>query len=154
MYVSRLQTWGLVKNKNESDMNFILYKGQQRLAVGKNTTFVVRGRQVKYEDAYYYFERKGSMPGKTNSRPPTPPHILYRTPSPPPRLHISEELFVSVKAYYDMSYTSGAWDFSNAACVDIRTGESDLTNLTEFHASCQSATNLIESKSFVEARRM
>jgi len=135
-------------------MTFILHKSQQRLALGKETTFVVRGQQVGFADAHYYFERKKTNPKMATLRPTTPPHILYRTPSPPSRLLLSEKLFIRVKEYYDLSYTSRVWEFKDALCVDVRTGGTEVPNLDEFLASCQSATNLIESKSFVEARRL
>ena len=154
MYLSRIQEWDLFKNKKESDMTFILHKSQQRLALGKETTFVVRGQQVGFADAHYYFERKKTNPKMATLRPTTPPHILYRTPSPPPTFLVSENLFMSIKEFYEMSYASGLWRIDGAICINNNTGETEVGHLDGFLSSCQSATNLIEKKSYVEARRM
>jgi hypothetical protein len=43
MYKSRIAKWGLVKNRREEDMLFILHKTRTRDALGKNSRFVVRG---------------------------------------------------------------------------------------------------------------
>ena len=152
MYVSRFQKWGLVKNKNESDMTFIIHKNHQRQ--NKNTVFIVHGREISYEKARYYFDRKKTWPDMTAPAPSTPPHILYRTPSPPPILQFSEDLFKSTSSYYDECYTSGTWIFEDGVCVHVKTGVTDVSLLDEFVACCQSATNFIKSASYIEARRM
>ena len=58
MYISRLEAWGLVKNKKVGDMVFLMHKYQQRQALGKNTAFTVRGKEISYEKVKYYFEKR------------------------------------------------------------------------------------------------
>ena len=61
---------------------------------------------------------------------------------------------MSIKEFYEMSYASGLWRIDGAICINNNTGETEVGHLDGFLSSCQSATNLIEKKSYVEARRM
>lgn len=162
MYISRIETWGLVKNKKEKDMLFIIRKKEEREAMGKRSTFVLRGRPINYEEAVYYFHRKGVSPHSRLLDPDslyseTPSHIVCRSPSPPPVYHISEQLFGSIQRYYDGSFESGQWVSTGDVVVNISRGRAKgdiVPDLDEFSASCSAARALLKAKSFVEARRM
>jgi len=58
MYKSRIAKWGLVKNRREDDMLFVLHKTQKRDTMGKNSTFVVRGHVISREEVMSYFLRR------------------------------------------------------------------------------------------------
>ncbi|KAK0111484.1 hypothetical protein ONS95_001839 [Cadophora gregata] len=84
MYKSRLKRWGLEKKHKESDMVVILHKKNQRDAIGKKSSFQLRGRDLNMEEVFLYFTRKGrGLPKiKIPVTVSTPPEISYWTPSP------------------------------------------------------------------------
>ncbi|PVH81966.1 hypothetical protein DL98DRAFT_514339 [Cadophora sp. DSE1049] len=84
MYKSRLKQWGFEKKHKESDMVGILHKKNQRDAIGKKSSFRVRGRDVTMEEVFLYFTRKGrGLPKiKIPATAATPPDISCWTPSP------------------------------------------------------------------------
>ena len=153
MYLMRISSWGLVKNKKEDDMTFMSLKRAQRKAIGKGTTFLAHGRPVN-EKAFYYFFRKGYNPA-VGVCPPTPPHIVYRTPSPPPALRVPEELFYSIQTYCDGSFQSGDWiTADNGICYNVKVGGSKEDVHDRFYSACVAASGFIVTKDYVEARRM
>ena len=59
MYKTRLAKWGLYKNNREHEMKAIFSKLTDRAAVGKDSSFELRGHRVDMKDAERYFKRKG-----------------------------------------------------------------------------------------------
>jgi hypothetical protein len=82
MFKDRIKTWGLERKNKERDMTAILRKKTQREAVGKKSSFRVRGRVVVIENVLQYFKRKKEIPKIGPSAASTPPDISCRTPSP------------------------------------------------------------------------
>ncbi|KAH8589406.1 hypothetical protein B0O99DRAFT_334567 [Bisporella sp. PMI_857] len=156
MYISRIQAWGLVKNKKEEDMLYIIRKSDQREAMGKKTSFIVHGRPVDYQEAYHYFQRKGKAPSLTGPRPPTPPHIVCRTPSPPPTLRVPEQLFFTINNFYDGSFENKHWVPNGDTCLSIKAGVTlDNQNIIEtFGAYCTTALTFLNEKKYADARRI
>jgi hypothetical protein len=81
MYKDRIKKWGLDKKNKERDMVAILRKKTERKAVGKQTSFRVRGQVVAMEDVLLYFKRKGTRETAISAAP-TPSDISCWTPSP------------------------------------------------------------------------
>jgi hypothetical protein len=82
MYKGRIEKWGLDKNKKERDMVAILRKKTERDAVGKESSFRVRGQVVSMESVLHYFERKKGTGKKGISASSTASDISCLTPSP------------------------------------------------------------------------
>ena len=59
MYKGRLAKWGLYKNNREPEMKAIFSKLAERTAVGKESSFELRGCKVDLKDCERYFKRKG-----------------------------------------------------------------------------------------------
>jgi len=62
----------------------ILRKNTEREAVGKSSSFRVRGQPVTIEEVYHYFKRKKNMRDQEAYNAPTPSDVSCRTPSPAP----------------------------------------------------------------------
>jgi hypothetical protein len=58
MYKSRIRKWKLDKKNKSLEMDAVMRKEVQRNAIGKATTFRLRGRPVDLEDVFRYFKRK------------------------------------------------------------------------------------------------
>ncbi|KAH8773162.1 hypothetical protein F5882DRAFT_172437 [Hyaloscypha sp. PMI_1271] len=84
MYKDRIKKWRLDKKNKEGDMLAILRKKTEREAVGKSSSFRVRGQPVTIEEVYHYFKRKKNMRGQEAYNAPTPSDVSCRTPSPAP----------------------------------------------------------------------
>ncbi|KAH8762340.1 hypothetical protein BGZ57DRAFT_573056 [Hyaloscypha finlandica] len=84
MYKDRIKKWRLDKKNKEGDMLAILRKKTEREAVGKSSSFRVRGQPVTIEEVYHYFKRKKNMRDQEAYNAPTPSDISCRTPSPAP----------------------------------------------------------------------
>ncbi|PMD52751.1 uncharacterized protein K444DRAFT_542978 [Hyaloscypha bicolor E] len=84
MYKDRIKKWRLDKKNKEGDMLAILRKKTEREAVGKSSSFRVRGQPVAIEDVYHYFKRKKNMRDQEAYNAPTPSDVSCRTPSPAP----------------------------------------------------------------------
>jgi hypothetical protein len=82
MYKDRIKTWRLDKKNKERDMLAILRKKTEREAVGKQTSFRVRGQVVTMENVLHYFKRKKGTPEIGISAASTPSDISCWTPSP------------------------------------------------------------------------
>ena len=95
MYKSRFPKWDIRKNNKESDMSVILRKKTQRDAIGKPSSFCVRGKPVEFQNVMRYFKRKGTKrnPAFRVASPSvaTPPYIVCSTPSPVPLPRASTE---------------------------------------------------------------
>lgn len=59
MYKGRIAKWGLNKNNKKHEVEAILRMQTQRSAVGKKSTFKLRGRSVDFESVRRYQRRKG-----------------------------------------------------------------------------------------------
>jgi hypothetical protein len=84
MYKDRIKKWRLDKKNKEGDMLAILRKKTEREAVGKSSSFRVRGQPVTIEEVYHYFKRKKNMRDQEAYNAPTPSDVSCRTPSPAP----------------------------------------------------------------------
>ena len=84
MYKDRIKKWRLDKKNKEGDMLAILRKKTEREAVGKSSSFRVRGQPVAIEEVYHYFKRKKNMRDEEAYNAPTPSDVSCRTPSPVP----------------------------------------------------------------------
>lgn len=77
-------------------MMFVLRKKTRRDALGKSTSFTVRGKEISHQDIVDYFARKGGMPSAKKldlqNDPPTPTHISYYSPPPSPDLSMSRSM--------------------------------------------------------------
>ena len=82
MFKDRIKKWGLDKKNKERDMIAIFRKKTQREAVGKKSSFRVRGQVVAMENVLQYFKRKKEIPKIGPSAASTPPDISCSTPSP------------------------------------------------------------------------
>jgi hypothetical protein len=82
MFKDRIKKWGLDKKNKERDMVAILHKKTQRDAVGKKSSFRVRGQVVEMENVLRYFKRMKEIPKMGPSAASTPSDISYWTPSP------------------------------------------------------------------------
>ncbi len=59
MYKCRITKWGLDKNCKANEMKAIARKKIERDAMGKASSFQIRGRQVEVEEVLRHFKRKG-----------------------------------------------------------------------------------------------
>lgn len=82
MFKDRIKKWGLDKKNKERDMVAILRKKTEREAVGKGTSFRVRGQVVTMENVLQYFKRKKDVRGLALSAASTPSDVSCWTPSP------------------------------------------------------------------------
>ena len=118
MYKTRIDTWGLDKNKKESDMRAIVRKRDQRQRQGKPSAFRVRGKAIDFGDIIRYWERRGLsiedvVAQRTMSATPdavvecsTP---VLSEPSTPREFAIPENVMRCVRNYYQGSFESGTW---------------------------------------------
>lgn len=81
MFKDRIKNWGLDKKNKKRDMIAILRKKTQREAVGKKSSFRVRGQVVVMENVLQYFKRKKEIPKIGPPAASTPPDISCWTPS-------------------------------------------------------------------------
>jgi hypothetical protein len=86
MYKDRIRKWRLDKKHKEGDMLAILRKQTERNAVGKGSSFRVRGQLVTIEEVLHYLKRKKNVRDEEAYNAPTPSDVSCRTPSPAPIL--------------------------------------------------------------------
>ena len=88
MYKSCITKWKIDKNNRESDMAVILREKTLRDAVGKRSSFRVRGKPVEIQEIMRYVKRRGTKqnPAFRVASPSvtTPSYIVCSTPSPAP----------------------------------------------------------------------
>jgi hypothetical protein len=85
MYKSRVRKWKLGRKNKSLEMDAIMHKKVRRDAIGKATTFRLRGRPVDLEDVFRYFKRKKILvPQVATSDATTPSDVSYRTPRSSP----------------------------------------------------------------------
>jgi hypothetical protein len=87
MFKTRIKQWGLDKKNKEHEMLAIIRKQRNREAVGKTSSFRVRGRTVDMTRVEYHFKRKGVSMNEvirtlSSPAPSTPSAISCFTPSP------------------------------------------------------------------------
>ncbi|CZR64437.1 uncharacterized protein PAC_14335 [Phialocephala subalpina] len=82
MYRDRIKKWKLEKKNKESDMFAILRKHTERSAIGKRTSFRVRGQVVTMDQVHQYLKRKRSLRDQEAYDAPTSSDVSCRTPSP------------------------------------------------------------------------
>ena len=86
MYKDRIRKWKLDKKHKEGDMLAILRKQTERNAVGKGSSFRVRGQPVTIDEVLHYLKRKKNVRDEEAYNAPTPSDVSCRTPSPAPIL--------------------------------------------------------------------
>lgn len=93
MYKSRFDKWGLQKNCKSNEMKAIARKKVERDAIGKASSFRIKGRRVEIEEVLQYFKRKSHLSlqelvvREKHPRQATPSDIEVTTPgasTPPP----------------------------------------------------------------------
>jgi hypothetical protein len=84
MYKDRIRKWKLDKKHKEGDMLAILRKQTERNAIGKGSSFRVRGQQVTIDEVLHYLKRKKNVRDEEAYNAPTPSDVSCRTPSPAP----------------------------------------------------------------------
>ncbi|KAH8600223.1 hypothetical protein B0O99DRAFT_590601 [Bisporella sp. PMI_857] len=78
---------------------------------------------------------------------------LPHQPASPRSFSVSEELFYSIRNYFDGSFDSGSWTIdADGNCISTRRQATD--HISAWIDYCRTASALIESKSFLEARIM
>jgi len=176
MYKSRIQKWGLDKSNKLDDMLFLRHKNEERRANQKFTIFHIRGQPVDWDDVERYFKRKKEgqelLASSCYIMPSTPPHIEYRTPSPPlsypqyappPRslaapqdMTIPEELFYNINVYLDGAFRSGNWVPDSGGWLTNLKAEANTRRFCDeqFYEYGIVASNLVKRGLFVEARRV
>ena len=88
MYKHRINKWGFDKNCKASEMQAIARKKLERDAIGKASSFRVRGRQIEFEEVRRHFRRKSHHSLETvvvrekYLRSATPSEIEVLTPEP------------------------------------------------------------------------
>ena len=88
MYKHRINKWGFEKNCKSSEMQAIARKKVERDAIGKASSFRIRGRQIKFEEVRRHFRRKPHQTLETvvargkHLRSATPSEIEVSTPEP------------------------------------------------------------------------
>ncbi|KAH7146844.1 Clr5 domain-containing protein, partial [Dactylonectria estremocensis] len=113
MYKHRLQNWGLDKKYKEKEVVQMSLLKQQRGAVGKQSLFFVRGRQVDWGQIEKYLHRRPDLQTKIKAgmlkMSSSNFDIVCRSPSPDPILHASntlqyaDELLRLLDGYYTSS---------------------------------------------------
>ncbi|KAL3425364.1 hypothetical protein PVAG01_02155 [Phlyctema vagabunda] len=83
MFKDRIRKWGFDKKNKESEAFAILRMKREREAIGKKSSFSVRGRVKTAEEIEHYLRRKKTVPNLTTCTASTPPEISCWTPSPP-----------------------------------------------------------------------
>jgi hypothetical protein len=118
MYKDRIKKWGFDKKNKERDMIAILRKKSERAAVGKETSFRVRGQIVTVEDVLDYFKRKKGT-RDTLSIASTPSDISCWTPSPPqtPRALENAANFDSSTPAAGNDGERDGWPFGNGLLI-------------------------------------
>jgi hypothetical protein len=102
MYKDRIKKWGLDKKNKERDMVAILRKKTARDAVGKESSFRVRGQPVTMDDVLHYFKRKKGTQDMGISAATTPSDISCWTPSPS-RVHMPQPIDNGIQVVPDSS---------------------------------------------------
>lgn len=88
MYKHRIKKWGFDKNCKASEMQAIARKKLERDAIGKASSFRIRGRQIEFEEVRRHFRRKSHHSLETvvvrenYLRSATPSEIEVLTPEP------------------------------------------------------------------------
>ena len=88
MYKHRINKWGFDKNRKASEMQAIARKKLERDAIGKASSFQIRGRRIDFEEVRRHFRRKSHHSLETvverekYLRSATPSEIEVMTPEP------------------------------------------------------------------------
>jgi hypothetical protein len=130
MYKSRIKAWRLDKKNKAHEVAEILRQQAARRALGKKSSFVIRGRMVDIADVERYATRKGLAldfePAST--APITVPDLMCFTPPPTPvpvdaptSMRNVEHFIYSFDAFVRESLQLGLWelgrDVRGFACV-------------------------------------
>ncbi|KAI1148583.1 hypothetical protein F4825DRAFT_433503 [Nemania diffusa] len=132
MYKTKLGQWRYFKNNRKHDVVNLLHLQQQRLKMGKETTFRRNGRTI---NLYAYMKRKGLQrvdlleEVQSGDLPPT---LRVRTPPPPPAPALPKEIRDPDDFILQESYLH--WSLDHPLMppkLDIRYFE----NLDQYHES-------------------
>ena len=133
MYKKRFKQWNARKYNEESEMKAIVRKTVERTAVGKASTFNVRGKVVDSEEAIRYWERKNKSIAEVLTRRPTsktPEAVRCLTPlqSPlrtPEVLATPERILVTIQDYIRGCSDAGKWSESSKGVTSALSQLSD-----------------------------
>ncbi|TKA70412.1 hypothetical protein B0A49_06210 [Cryomyces minteri] len=83
-YLRKINEWNITKNIKDADMRIIYRKFLMRRIEGKDTKFVVHGREVDIRKMHRFVQRKGISAADLSELPThaTPVYILGITPTP------------------------------------------------------------------------
>ena len=116
MFKDRRRKWGLQKNIDKEHARAMARKHQERKRAGKDTTFVVRGRNYSIQALEQYWNRyKRSIEEVAAEKmPPTPRDLNCLTPPPryvsaPDEMEYSYRLLRSVRDYCFGAFEAGVW---------------------------------------------
>jgi len=117
MYKNRIAKWGFDKKHKRHEVLVMIRKKAQRAAIGKGSTFHVRGESVDMIDVDRYLRRAGlSIQDAINLSAATPPTIRCSTPdsiiyspNPPRQYEVCERILESVRNYISGSFDNGTW---------------------------------------------
>jgi hypothetical protein len=118
MYKAHFRKWDLRKNNRRSDVVAMLCLKSQRDAVGKSSKFVIRGREIDWNDIERYLKRNPKVSAETNENSLKHCDIICRTPSPDPAtvLPVPAILEASDELRIQEEITRITRDYVNAAC--------------------------------------
>ena len=151
MYKTRLAKWGLYKKNREHEMKTIFSIKTERAAVGKDSSFELRGRRVDMKDAERYFKRKGftlrDVTAWKAAHMTTPLELRCFTPEP------QEMLITDVRTYYSGSFEAGTWISKGAEnpCFSAKKSHTSFTLLEDIRNSLILACILLSGNSSPEA---
>src|SRR5436190_20437463 len=107
MYKKRISKWSFDRKLKKPEVLAIIRKRAQRSAMGKTSTFHVRGKLVDMADIERYLRRaRISAQDAIDLSPATPPTVRSTTPDsilysprPPRQYEISERILESIRNY-------------------------------------------------------
>ena len=112
MYKTRITQWGLDKKNKENEMRAIMRKTASRVSKGKDSTFYIRGKTVKFENVVRYWQRNGRSPideiiaQREASRTPEAVECFTPVLSPlhnPDELARDERMLAAIRDYQQLS---------------------------------------------------
>ena len=164
MYKTRIDKWGLDKNRKEHEMRAVVRKQNQRERQGKSSVFRVRGKAVDFGDIIRYWERKGmSIEDVIAQRAmsATPDAVVecstpvLSEPSTPREFAIPENVIRCVRNYFQGSFESGTWYSKDPKlpCESVNAPADSPDDLFLLIADCSLACKLFRRSQFQEAGR-
>jgi len=143
MYKTRLAKWGLYKNNREHEMKAIFSKLTERAAVGKESSFELRGHKVNMKDVERYFKRKGfsvrDIISWKAAQMSMPRGLRCFTPEP------QERLLADARTYCLGCFENGTWVPTSIEylCYSVKKSHTTFTLLEDIRNGLISACMLL-----------